>query len=208
MFPGQGRPAPDWEAAVREVFAASKYDWTDRNQPNIVVRMIRDAVRSAWSWLMERLGPSAPAIAEALKYLAILIGIALVLWGVWALTRRGGRARSRNTGALAREQLRDATWYREQAGLLAADGRYDEALHLEFLALALDLDDRRLLRFHPAKTPAEYATELADSGHDAGAFRSLVRLLYGYSYAGWPCDRDAFETWRSKADEVRSVARA
>src|SRR5690606_37514910 len=123
-----------------------------------------------------RLGPSAPLLADVAKYLAVAIGVALVLWALWTFTRRGGRTRAGRYRSGNREQLRDAAWYRSQADLLAARGLHDEAVQSEFLALVLELDEHRWLRFHASKTPAEYATELADSGHDAGAFRVLVRL--------------------------------
>ncbi len=208
MFAGQGRSAVDWEAAVREVFAASKYDWTDRTQPNILIRMIRDAARSGWQWLVGQLGPSAPAIIEVIKYLSMAIGVGLLLWGIWDLVRRLRGVGTTTVSRGGREQLRDATWYRRQAQALAEGGDYSDAVHSQFMALAMDLDDLRLLRFHPSKTPAEYATELSDGGHEAGSFRSLVRLLYGYCYAGRPCGREEFEAWRREADEVSSVARA
>jgi hypothetical protein len=97
-------------------------------------------------------------------------------------------------------------WYQQEAEELAAAGRYAEAIQADFLALVLALDARKLLRFHPSKTPAEYANESQLTPAAAAEFRELVRRVYGYAFARWPCDADAYARWRAEADPERYAA--
>jgi len=53
----------------------------------------------------------------------------------------------------------DAAATARQVEELARAGRYAEALGHRFLALVLELDRRKALRFHASKTPAEYVWE-------------------------------------------------
>ena len=54
-------------------------------------------------------------------------------------------------------ERRDALWHRRRAEQLAAEGRFVEAMPFDFLALVLELDGRKILRYQPSKTPGEYA---------------------------------------------------
>lgn len=201
----QGGPVLDWETPVREVFAAGKYDWSSQAEPNVLVRFVRDALRWIISFLFERLGPAAPAVVEVLGYLAIAAMIVIAALAAGGMIRRSGRGRRGGGAGAEGIEPRDAAWYRRRADALAAGGRFGEAVQAEFMALVLALDGQGVLSFHPAKTPAEYAAEAADRGIDQAGFRALVRLLYGYRFAGWPCGIDEFESWRSRAKAIGHV---
>jgi hypothetical protein len=86
---------------------------------------------------------------------------------------------------------------------LAGAGRYPEAMQRDFQALALELDQRGLLRFHPSKTPQEYSAEVKLADTDRAAFRDLVRALYGYAFARRPCGPDDFAAWHARARPER-----
>jgi hypothetical protein len=65
------------------------------------------------------------------------------------------------------------------------------------LALVLALDARRLLKFHPANTPAEYGREAELPGSAREEFSELVRRLYGYAFARRPCGPAEYAEWRA-----------
>ena len=94
-------------------------------------------------------------------------------------------------------------WYRGEAERLAKAERFREAVQADFLGLILELDERRLVRFQPSKTPGEYAAEpgLADPARQA--LQHLVRLLYGYAFARLPCGAGEFGAWRELARPER-----
>src|SRR5439155_4298789 len=75
---------------------------------------------------------------------------------------------------------------------LARGGRYAEALAHRFLAVVLELDRLKALRFHTSKTPAEYVGEarLTDAGR--ATLAGLVAQLYQIGRAS--C-RERVERW-------------
>jgi hypothetical protein len=73
-------------------------------------------------------------------------------------------------------------------------------MQADFLALVLALEAADLLRFHPAKTPAEYSRESRLAPSARVEFRELVRTLYGYAFARWPCGPGDFASWRTRAE--------
>jgi hypothetical protein len=96
---------------------------------------------------------------------------------------------------------RGAAWYRAEADRLAGAGKYREAIQADFTALILALDSRRLVRFHPSKTPGEYVAERSDLG-------GVVRALYAYLFARAPCGPAEFGAWRDLTRAVDHAATA
>ena len=70
---------------------------------------------------------------------------------------------------------------------LARAGRYAEALGQRFLALVLELDRRKALRFHASKTPAEYVGEARLTDRGRASLAGLVAQLYRHLFAAVPC---------------------
>jgi hypothetical protein len=138
--------------------------------------------------------------------LAVLAGIfAHALWIMGRTLRAAGSPREARAEG-DRLVVRDAAWYRRDALRLARAGHYPEAMQADFLGLVLELDQRRVLRYHPSKTPNEYTNE-AQLGEPArGMFHELVRLLYGYAFARQPCGAGDFQAWRERTVTERYAA--
>jgi hypothetical protein len=178
-------PADSLRAVLRAVFAERVYEWHRRR---------------TWSWLVElrqRVGDWLDAlhIAHPVVYFALLAVMTLVLLAIVAhfsyLVWRSLRPMLPAPGvAVSTAPNRDAAWHLAEARRLSAAGRYAEALGHRFVALVLELDERRALRFHPAKTPAEYVQEarLDDAGRSELAL--LVTRLYKHLFGGAPCGPD------------------
>jgi hypothetical protein len=160
-------------AALRTVFAAREYRWTEPS--------------STWSWLLTQWHRvldwlEGLRLVSPVRYYLLLAVLTLVLvaslvhlgWVVW-------------------RSLRDAAWYGAEARRLSAAGRFAEALGARFVAAVLDLDERRVVQFHPSKTPAEYALEARLDAAGRSGLSELVASLYRHVFGGTPCDA---EQWR------------
>ena len=164
--------------------------------PAYHVRAPRDPwapVLRAWyaflAWL-DALRQTNPVGYRAFIWLLLLILGAIVAHAMWiaARTIRAG------TAPVAR-----APTALVSAARLAAGGHFREAMQADFLRLVLELDARRVTRFHPSKTPSEYARE-ASMGPDARQeFRALVRTLYMYAYARVAPSPEVWARWRDAA---------
>jgi hypothetical protein len=173
-------------AALRAVFAARAYQWKGTG------------TSSAFAWLMERL-QRALAWMEHLRltfpihYYILLSVLTVVLvailvhmtWVVWRSLRpvSGPEAPVAIPGP-----VRNAAWHLAEALRLGAAGRFAEALAHRFLAAVLELDERRVVQFHPSKTPAEYAREARLDDRGRADLADLVASLYRHLFGGAPCD--------------------
>jgi hypothetical protein len=200
MAPGRQAAADSLRAVLDSVFAGPDYRWVVKRQSVGVLRRWVDALQE---WLLG-LREGHPVGFRLFEAGLVVVLIAILVHAGWVLVR------TVRSGGKAGEVLpsvsgvrRDQAWYRREADRLAAEGRFVEAVQADFLALVLALDASRLLRFHPSKTPAEYAEEARLDGGARAEFRELVGSLYGYSFARRPCGLDEFVLWRSRAAPER-----
>ncbi|HTS87379.1 MAG TPA: DUF4129 domain-containing protein [Gemmatimonadales bacterium] len=186
-------PGPDSLRAVLDsVFAAPEYRWIERPHPFAFI--------SRWwialgDWLA-RMQARHPDLFLLLFWALVVILVVIFVHGIWVMTRaiKAAGAGADVAGAPL-PAARDAAWYRREAARLARLGAYVEAMQNDFLGLVLELDQRRLLRFHPSKTPGEYATDNLLPDLTRPAFRDVVRGLYGHAFAGRPCGAADFAAW-------------
>lgn len=162
----------------------------------------------AWRALLDwfdRLEATDPLAYKALVGVLLLVLAAIVGHAMWiaARTLRAGAARADDAEAPVASAPRDAAWYAAEAGRLAAAGRLAEAMQADFLRLVLELDARRVTRFHPSKTPIEYVHEAALAPDARAEFRRLVRLLYLHAFGGHGTTEAAWVEWRGAAQADR-----
>jgi hypothetical protein len=185
------------------VFAAADYRWVERPHPL--------AFLARWWWnlqqWLERVRGDYPGLVWVIFWGLVVVLVAIFVHGVWVTvqTLRAAGAPPAAAGPASPES-RGAAWYRREALRLAREGSYPDAMQADFLALVLELDQRQLLRFHPSKTPVEYANEakLPETGRTA--LRELVRSLYGYAFARVPCGPAEFDGWRERTSPERYAA--
>ena len=184
-------------AVLDTVFAGSHYRWEGRNDPFGVIRRAWLGVQRFLLDLRDR----NPDVFRVLLWLLVAVLVVIVAHAAWVAVRtvRDASRHERREGGTGLPASRDAAWYAAEAARLAAEGRYAEAVQADFLRLALELDARRVARFHPSKTPGEYVREAAIPEERRAELRELVRTLYAYAFARVPCDRAAFEAWRARA---------
>lgn len=179
------------------VFAAPAYQWTAR-------RDFWAPVRRLWfqvlDWL-EQLEGSSPGAFLALRWALIVVLVAIFVHAAWIVWQMIRGATSPAPSPSFVPPPRGAPWYRAEAERLAGIGRYREAIQADFTALILALDSRRLVRFHPSKTPGEYVAERSDLG-------AVVRALYAYLFARAPCGPAEFDAWRGLTRDVDHAATA
>jgi hypothetical protein len=188
--------ADSLRAVLDSVFAAPEYRWVER--PNPLAFLTR-----WWRWLADwlaRVQDRHPEVFWVLFWGLVAV-LALVLvhagWVMFQTIRAAATPPSADARRTTRE-IHDASWYRREALRLAAEGLYPEAMQADFLALVLELDARRIVRFHPSKTPNEYTGEAGLARESRESLRALVRALYGYAFARVPCGPDEFAEWRRR----------
>jgi uncharacterized protein DUF4129 len=199
MLGGAQRSAPDGDrlrSVIDSVFADRKYSWEQPLDPF-------GPVRRAWAWLVswfQSLRAESPSTYWLL--IGVLVAVLLAIlghaaWVAWRTVRRDATIERR--GGAHRHEVRDAAWYAREAERLAAAGRFTEAIQADFLRLILQLDARRLVRFHPSRTPNEYAREPTLAPESRRELGELVRRLYAYVFARVPCGAEELRDWRARA---------
>jgi hypothetical protein len=196
LIPQVEAPADSLRAVLDSVFAGQAYDWVERAHPLAFLRRWWSALRH---WLVG-LEQSQPMLYWVIVGVLVALLVAILVHAVWVMaqTLRAAGAPAEAGGGGPTPEVRGAAWYRREAQRLARDGRYPEAMQADFLGLVLELDQRGVLRFHPSKTPGEYTYEARLAEPARGAFRDLVRALYGYAFARVPCGPDDFAAWRGR----------
>ena len=176
------------------VFASPAYRWVERPDPFAAIRR----------WLGEfehwlgTLRETHPIGFRLFVAGLVVVLIATLVHALWVLVRT---VRPTGEGTLLPQDAsrrRDRAWYLGEADRLASESRFVEAMQADFLALVLALDSAEVVRFHPAKTPREYAMEARLPAEARAGLGELVRALYGYAFARWPCGPQEFAAWRSQ----------
>ena len=93
----------------------------------------------------------------------------------------------------------DAAAHLAIAERLAGAGQYAEALGHRFLALVLELDARKALRFQASKTPAEYVGEARLDQAGRATLAGLVARLYRHVFGAAPSDEREYSEFDAAA---------
>jgi hypothetical protein len=189
-------PADSLRAVLDTVFAAPKYEWVPRAD---TFGWLAELFRKVGEWFAQ-LELSQPFIYWALIFLLVAILVAILVHAGFIMAgamRYSSAPEARETRIAAAR--RDAAWYRTAAQQAAGEGRYPEAVRAWFDGLVLELDQRGALRWHPSKTPREYAREAKLAVDERHRLAGLVDGVYAFSYAGIPCGRAEWEAWRDAA---------
>ncbi len=186
---------------IAAVFEAPEYRW-DR-EVNLLAR-----IGELWSRLVRtlfELRSDHPAAYYVLLgalvgvLIAILAHFAYIMWRL--LHPHTG---PRTSVARSTVRVRDAGWHLREARRLSEAGQFAEALGHRFRALALTLDRRNAVAFHPSKTPAEYLVEARLDDPGLGLLDGLVHTLYRHLFGGEPCTRDDVTRFDELASALES----
>ena len=201
----QGPAADSVRAALERVFESPEYNWEAPRDP---FGFLRDLWQSLLLWLdnLREAHPVAYAVLVVLLsavLVAILIHFTYLLWRALKPRALPGAPR-----AASAPRRRDAAWYMEAARRLAAEGRCAEAMAHRFTALVLQLDAGKALKFHPSKTPAEYAVEARLERPAQRGLGELVAVLYQHLFGGVQCTPGDFSDFERRAGELATVSAA
>jgi hypothetical protein len=189
-------PADSLRAVLDTVFAAPKYDWVPRTD---ALAWLMAQFRKVGAWFAQ-LEISHPVAFWGLVFLLVAILVAILVHAGFIMAgamRYASVPEAREPRASAIR--RDGAWHRAHAARLAEAGRYAEAVRAQFEAVVLDLDGVGGVRWHPSKTPREYAREAKLALEERHRLTGLVDDVYAFSYAGAPCGRAEWDAWRATA---------
>jgi len=190
--------APDSLRSILDsVFASSAYAWRPQDEAGT-------AIVRYWRRLLEWLASlqeANPLLFKLLVAMLALVLLAILGHALWLLVRtvRGAALTVSDAMPEAPTARRDAAWYLSAADRASAEGLFAEALQLAFVGVALTLDERGLLRYHPSKTPAECSREARLVPEDRMRLSSLVRTLYTCAFGGARCGPAEYAAWRELA---------
>lgn len=182
------------------VFQAPAYNWVPDRDPFALLRR-------GWAffinWLHE-LAQASPLSFRLLIYGTILAVVLILGRTLWVMFRTvHAPPGSQGTPGPAEAPIRDVAWYRAASARHVAAGRYAEAMEADFWQLLIALEQRSILTIQPSTTPAEYARSVRLDPTRAAAFQEMVRRLYGYLFARWPCGADEYAAWQMTVDPDR-----
>lgn len=180
-------------AVLDSVFADPAYRWREREDPF--------GFLSRWAGaLVDRLVEWGDANPVAVRVLVSGLAVVLLLLFLRVFISVVGSFRAGPSGPGARPVpiLRDAAWYRREAERLAAEGRLLDAMQADFTALILEFDHRRLVRYHPGKTPREYVREAVLPEPARADLSDLVWALYRHVFGREPISPAAASEWRAR----------
>jgi len=188
-------------AIIDTVFASRDYRWDTREDPFGVLRRLWAEVLA----FLARLRDQNPDAYRALTWALVAVLLLILGHAAWVAVRtvRGAGQRAPGEVAGPTSAPRDAAWYASEAARLAQRGDYVAAMQADFLRLMLQLDGRRVLAFHPSKTPSEYVREPALGADARRDLRALVHEMYAYAFARVPLDRERYERWHDAAHADR-----
>ncbi len=185
--------------ALGRVFAGPEYQWVEQQR---LLSWIARQWQHLKDWL-DRLSLNHPVgydiflVLVVAALVALLVHIGYVMWRIVQPVARTGTRLSPNVAVAM-----NARAHLERADALAAAGRYAEALAHRFVAAVLELDERKALRFHVSKTPAEYVAEARLDATGRAALAMLVAELYRHLFGGVPCDEAEYRSFGAAAQEL------
>lgn len=203
---GQGVPPDSVKRALEEVFARPAYGWA--THPTLG-QWLRERWRALLEWL-DKFERTSPVLFDVFVGALVLLLVALLVhigYVLWQILRRGPSQQTSVVHAAASRAL-NAAGHLARADDLARAGAWTEALGHRFLALLLELDGRRALRFHPSKTPAEYIGEARLDPLGRESLADLVGRLYRHVFGAAPCDAETYRAFGDTAQLVMRYVRA
>ena len=182
------------------MFARPEFQWVERRR---VLSWLARQLQHFIDWLNQQaahhpLAYDVGLILVVVALLALLVHIGYVMWRIVRPTARAGPAKAGLAGGV----VMDAAGHLGLAERLAGEGRYAEALGQRFLALVLELDARKALRFHTSKTPAEYIWEAKLTADGRASLADLVGHLYRHLFGAVPCDADIYASFGAAARDI------
>jgi len=183
-------------AALDTVFAGPAYQWREPRRPFAFLGRW-------WTWFREwfdALRESHPLAADALVWGLVGLLLLILLHAGWLAYRivRSGAGRHRAPDLPAPPPRRDAAWYRAESERLAQAGALVEAMQADLVALLLELDGRRVLRYHPGKTPQEHVAEATLAEESRAELRRLVWGFYRHAFGRDPVTAEHAAAWRAR----------
>lgn len=193
-------PLAALNAAHARLLAQHKiqFDFVAHKAQRIALPHWLEALLHALGGFLQALGPLVTVTFWAILILGAVAILTLVARGVlgarWPWRRRP-RAKS-STPAEWRPQAQAARALLADADRLAAEGRFDEAVHLLLFRSIDDIEDKRPRLVRPAQTARDIAALGALPAAARGAFAEIVAAVERSLFGGLPVGPHGFARCR------------
>ena len=154
-----------------------------------------------WLTRLSEVHPTGFNILLSLLVVALVVILVHMGYVLVRIVRPSASAGAKPTAA-GPVRIRDARAHLALADELATQGRYAEALGHLFLAVVLELDKRKAVRYHASKTPAEYVGEARLDPGGRASLASLVAQLYRHLFGAVPIDAQEYGELGAAAQEL------
>ncbi len=203
--------------AAREILARDIFHDVDTRRSEGLSELIERLL----AWLLEQEAPDAgagdgieaPSIPLPGPTFFIVVGVAFAIAVAvfLVLTRRrdeqlATRSVARTAEAVPDPRDRPPEEWLAEAGSLAAQGRYGEALRALYLATLVALDRRAWIRFESSLTNWQYLRQMP-AGEAREDFRVLTRTFDVKVYGGEAASADDYARGRTLAERILRFSR-
>lgn len=193
-------PSDSLRRVVSGVFAQPEYRWVEQARvASWLSRIWLDFIE--WLNRVETQHPVGYTVGLVLVVIALVVLLVHIGYVIWRIVQPAARTRGA-AAAVSGGGIMDAAAHLAFATDSARAGRYVEALAHRFLAVVLELDRQKALRFHASKTPAEYVGEARLSDTGRASLAGLVAQLYRHLFGAAPCGVSEYETFDAAAHEL------
>ena len=206
LLQGTVVPADSLRRVVSRVFARSEYEWIER-------RHVLAWLQAQWQQLNDWLGrlseqhPLSFNLVLGLGILALVFLLVHIGYVIMRIVRPAIRTGGAGvSSAITGGRIMDAAAHLALAEGHARAGRYTDALAHRFMAVLLELDRRKALRFHASKTPAEYIAEVRLDERGRASFTTLVASLYRHLFGAVPCHETEYAAFGVAAQDLARSA--
>ena len=182
--------APDPKSIAQKLIAAESM------QTEIPNRL--DTPDNSWGFHLPR------SLAEAILWIAVIAGAIAIGYALrdnlpgWDRSRRLEEEGSEGDGGLARATMLAGA--RNEADALAAQGRYDEAMHVLLLRAVGELREKLRLSIADSLTAREIERRAPLDVSGKGAFSRIVRAVEHALFGREPADSSAYLACRADFD--------
>lgn len=199
----------DVAETIERVLSGPEFVWKEEGFISSLVRQAKEKFFEFLGSVIESLfglGIDSALVARVMVFVlaAILLLLAVKLLILYMDRLRSGGTALEEDWVSTQAALQSPSTVLDSARQLAAEGRFEEAMHHLYHGVLLWLDERELAGYEAGKTGGEYAREIRSSEAKSG-FKELLRAFYPVAFGGRPASNDNWSNMQSAAGKIGAL---